>query len=144
MPLDDLIEVRDSPIHGKGVFCRTAIKKNAFIGEYESVPTDEDGIYVLWVEEEDGTENGFDGIGDLRFLNHSYTPNAELDGIDLYALRNIKPGEELFIDYQWDPADEEEILAELAAEAAEREAIAAAEAAKQKPSSNKTTKARRA
>ena len=35
----------------------------------------------------------------LRFLNHSRTPNVEFDGPELYAMRDIAPGEELRFDY---------------------------------------------
>ncbi len=106
LSLEKLIFVEDSPVHGKGVFCRIPIPQGTYIGTYESDPSTEDGTYVLWIEEEDGTETGWDGINDLRFLNHSYEPNAELDGLDLYSLRDLVPGEEVFIDYQWDPEED--------------------------------------
>jgi len=35
----------------------------------------------------------------LRFLNHSRGPNVEFAGADLHALRDIKAGEELLVDY---------------------------------------------
>ena len=41
----------------------------------------------------------------LRFLNHSRTPNVEFDGPDLYACRDIEPGEELVFDYGAEWAD---------------------------------------
>jgi len=107
LSLDQLIAVKDSTIHGKGVFCRIPISRGTYIGTYESDPSDIDGTYVLWIEQDDGVETGWDGTNDLRFLNHSYEPNAELDGLDLYSLRDLVPGEEVFIDYQWDPEEDE-------------------------------------
>ena len=40
----------------------------------------------------------------LKWLNHSSTPNVEFDGPQLYALRDIEPGEELTFHYgeEWD------------------------------------------
>ena len=35
----------------------------------------------------------------LRFLNHRRQPNAEIEGLDLYAVRNIQPGREIHIHY---------------------------------------------
>lgn len=108
MSLDQLIVVKDSTVHGKGVFCRIPIPEGTYIGTYESEPSEIDGTYVLWIHEERGEETGWDGTNDLRFLNHSYEPNAELDGLDLYSLRDLVPGEEIYIHYQWDPEDDEE------------------------------------
>jgi SET domain-containing protein len=95
-----LVESRSSAIHGTGVFARIAIGADDFIGVYEGEPTDVDGTYVLWVEtDEPDTWDGIDGTGVLRFLNHSRTPNVEFDGPELYAVRDIAPGEELLFDY---------------------------------------------
>jgi hypothetical protein len=32
-------------------------------------------------------------------LNHTKRPNAEFEGADLFALRNIQPGQEILIHY---------------------------------------------
>ena len=56
-------------------------------------------MHVLWVEDTPENWVGYDGTNDLRFLNHSKTPNAELDGQDLYALQDIDTDEEITIDY---------------------------------------------
>ena len=39
----------------------------------------------------------------LRYLNHCSKPNAEFDGPDLYAISDIKPGEEITFDYGEEP-----------------------------------------
>jgi SET domain-containing protein len=104
-----LTQVADSPIHGKGLFAGESIPEGAYIGFYEGTETQENGMYVLWVQQdssdgESGEEvwSGFDGTGDLRFLNHSQPANCEMDGQDCYAARDIQPGEELTIDYgEW-------------------------------------------
>jgi len=98
--LTDLIENGDSGVHGTGVFARVPIANGDFIGVYEGDPTDIDGTFVLWIDDnEDGTWRGIDGTGPLRFLNHSRTPNVEFDGPELYASADIEPGDELHFDY---------------------------------------------
>lgn len=99
MPNMHKVEVKESPIHGKGVYARKKIKAGARIGTYHGDHTDEDDTYVLWVTDENGREYGVDGTTDLKFLNHSQEPNAEFDGDELYALRDIKPGEEITFHY---------------------------------------------
>jgi SET domain-containing protein len=37
-------------------------------------------------------------------MNHSDQPNAELDGLDCYALTDIQAGTEITIDYGWNDA----------------------------------------
>jgi SET domain-containing protein len=64
---------------------------------------EQDGMYVLWVEDNPGGDwTGYDGRNGLRFMNHSVTPNAELDGLDCYAVREIPAGTEITIDYGWE------------------------------------------
>ena len=60
------------------------------------------GPYVLWVTHEDGRIEPRSGRNLLRYLNHAVPPNTWFDGFDLYAARDIRPGEELTIDYGWD------------------------------------------
>ena len=98
------IEVQQSPIHGKGVFARTRIREGQRIGRFEGDETTENGTYVLWLIDEEGTEVGIRGRNALRFLNHGAPPNAEFRDADLYALRNVQPGAEILIDYgsEWE------------------------------------------
>ena len=93
------VEVRDSPIHGKGVFATRRLRRDAFVGVYAGEPTDENDTYVLWIEDDDGKVFGIDGRNELRFLNHSRNANAIFYGDELYALRNIAPGAEITFDY---------------------------------------------
>jgi len=98
--MEPLVETRDSPTHGTGVFALQDIPRCTLIGTYHGSPTAVDGTHVLWIDEGDGDGfRGIDGIGVLRFLNHSRTPNVWFDGRDLYSLRNVSAGEELFFDY---------------------------------------------
>jgi SET domain-containing protein len=102
----EAIEVRKSSIHGRGVFATRPIRAGALIGHYEGERTRRDGRYVLWVHESDALI-GIKGRNELRYLNHSATPNAALFGTQLYALRYIKPGTEVTIDYgeEWKLAE---------------------------------------
>ena len=69
------------------------------IGCFEGDSTRIDGMHVLWLIDEDGSEIGIRGRNALRFLNHDDRPNAEFWGEELYALRNVQPGVEILIDY---------------------------------------------
>lgn len=104
---DDHVESKTSAIHGKGAFARHAIAEGTHIGDYDGTPTGDDGTYVLWVEGDDGDFHGIDGTGVLRWLNHSSSPNAEFDGPELYALRDIAEGEEITFHYgdEWEGVD---------------------------------------
>ncbi len=97
--MHERIEVRRSRIHGRGIFALTRLRKGQGIGRFEGDPTNVDGTYVLWLVDEDGSESGIRGRNALRFLNHGATPNAEFQGEELYALRNVQPGAEILIDY---------------------------------------------
>ena len=93
------VEVRVSPIHGKGVFARRRIRKGQWIGRFEGDATRENGTYVLWLYDDEGREHGIRGRNALRFLNHGEPENAEFEDADLHAVRNIQPGAEILIDY---------------------------------------------
>ena len=101
--------VAGSAIHGRGLFALDDIPAGTWIGHYDSVETQENGMHVLWVEAaEDGEDEwiGYDGNNELRFLNHDSQPNGEMDGLDLYALRDIRANEEITFDYgeEWSAA----------------------------------------
>lgn len=108
--------VRRSTIHGRGVFAAQPIPEDERIGVYEGSPTEADGTYVLWVEDGKGGSYGIRGTGPLRFLNHSHAPNAEFDGEELWALRDILPGEEITFHYgeDWGEERSDELAATLA------------------------------
>lgn len=90
------IYVARSPIHGKGLFARKPIPAGSCIGTVEGEWTGTDGPHVLWVDE----NKGFRVRCDLRFINHSPSPNAVYyDTLEVMALRDIHPGEEITHDY---------------------------------------------
>lgn len=119
---ENKIEVRNSPIHGRGVFATKRIPEGACIIEYTGArlpwktaqdlpPHDPEQPYHTFyfsLENGDVIDAGTDG-NEARWINHSCEPNCETneedDRIFVYSLRAIEPGEELFYDYKIVPAD---------------------------------------
>lgn len=107
--ISNKVEVRDSPIHGKGMFAKKDIKK----GEVVFIK----GGYILTRDEfySNGTINSYLPLDDNYFLaakskedelqiklynNHSCDPNCGLRGeITFIAIKDIRQGEELTCDY---------------------------------------------
>jgi len=90
------LHVGNSPIHGKGLFARGAIKQGTVLGKIRGIKTVHDDAYVLWLDE-------FTGVRMLckyKYINHSDAPNVILyDTLEVCALRDIFPGEEITHDY---------------------------------------------
>ena len=126
----ELVEVRNSPIHGRGVYAAQAIRNGTRVYEYvgERIShaeadrrfwrkRNDDGHTFLFVVNRktviDGTHRG----NDARFINHRCDANCETitenNRIFIEATRDIKAGEELGYDYQltWSEADTPEDLA---------------------------------
>ncbi len=109
------IAVRESNVHGRGVYATGTIRKGARIIEYvgKRMPwgqasdefEDPNDPHTFLFGLEDGNEVINAGVGgnESRWINHSCDPNCEAieeDGrIFIYAMRNIQPGDELFYDY---------------------------------------------
>lgn len=101
--MSEKVIVKNSGIHGKGLFSTEAIKKDELIGVFECTPTTADGIHVLWIEEE-GVLNPFTVSNDMKYANHSDNANSGLYLKELYAERDIEVGEEITFHYgeEWD------------------------------------------
>jgi uncharacterized protein len=133
MSRQPLFEVRDSPVHGMGVFALRRIRKGTriveYLGErvshqeadrrYESKDASDNHTFLFIVDSKIVIDAGVDG-NDARFINHSCNPNCEsvIERRRVYieAIRTIEPGEELSYDYQIqreddDPPDIDEIFA---------------------------------
>jgi SET domain-containing protein len=117
-------EVRQSPIHGRGVFASQDISEGTRIIQYvgekidkeesnrrglelfeESQKTGGAAVYIFDLNEEwDLDGNSEDN--DARLINHSCEPNSEMvneeDELWLYALQDIAKGEEISFDYGYD------------------------------------------
>lgn len=101
--LHQLYYVKESGIHGKGLYARIKISEGDYMGEYDGPVVSENGMHVLWVEKYDDVWVGRDGQNLLRYLNHSTDPHAAFDGFKLFAARDILPDEEITIDYGEEP-----------------------------------------
>ena len=97
-----LVYTARSQIHGHGLFAARPLSAGQLIGMYEGPEVEDDGIYVLWIEDDAGEDwTGYDGKNEMRFMNHADEPNAEMDGLNCYALNNIPRDAEITIDYGW-------------------------------------------
>ena len=109
------VSVRRSPIHGKGVFALSPLSRGERVFEYRGLVTtwreasrhyarrDEESHTFLFGLSDGRVIDGGRGGNGARWLNHACTANCEAveEGGRVYieAIRNIAPGEELFIDY---------------------------------------------
>jgi SET domain-containing protein len=129
IPTSPLIEVRNSPIHGRGVYARTRIVKGGRIIEYlgdrvshaeadrrYELKDNDDGHTFLFIVDNRTVIDAGVGGNEARFINHGCNPNCETVTEDrrifIEATRTIKPGEELCYDYQlvWESTDDPEDL----------------------------------
>jgi uncharacterized protein len=127
------ILVRDSNVHGRGVFATRRIEKGEriveYLGErvshdeadrrYEEKAENDSHTFLFIVDSKTVIDAGTDG-NDARFFNHSCDPNCESvvekRRVFIEALRAIEPGEEMSYDYQIyrdhdDPENIDEIFA---------------------------------
>ncbi|CAH0442730.1 SET domain-containing protein [Ralstonia pseudosolanacearum] len=112
----DRIAVRESGVHGRGVYAVAAIAKGKKIIEYKGEhiawkealrrhPHDpDDPNHTFYFSLEDGSViDAKYGGNRARWINHACKPNCEArekDGrVFIHALRDIDAGEELFYDY---------------------------------------------
>jgi SET domain-containing protein len=105
--------VRESRIHGRGVYATRAIRKGTRIIEYtgkrvswESVPEnlDDPRTFLFGLDNGKDVINAEIGGNESRWINHSCDPNCEAiedenDRVFIYAMRHIRAGEELSYDY---------------------------------------------
>jgi SET domain-containing protein len=118
------IEVRQSGVHGHGVFALRALRARQKIGTYTGRRYAPDQEHESWDQQltylfglSDGSMiDGAQGGNETRHINHSCEPNVEAieDSDDaghlvitIRALRRIRAGEELFLDYALDVGGED-------------------------------------
>ena len=91
--------VAKSTIHGKGVFASRQISEGEIIGNLRTTPASRNGSHVLWITEEQKVRVHCD----LRYVNHSESPNAcYYDTLEVVALKDIEKDEEITHDYSGD------------------------------------------
>jgi SET domain-containing protein len=104
------LEIRKSPIHGRGVFATRDYQPGELLGIYEGrVVTDLSNKHTLYLQ--DGEERwwGILGDGPLSFMNHADDPNATVStgGPYVYALCAIAKDQEITMSYGdgWKPKE---------------------------------------
>lgn len=112
---ENCVEVRDSQIHGKGIFAASFVPKGELIlviegevidgNECERREEEENNVYIFW----NGDECYIDTnkFGKIRYINHDCDPNCEVldrdeESLNLVSARDIYPEEEITIDYGYD------------------------------------------
>jgi uncharacterized protein len=123
-----IIEVRNSRVHGLGVFALRRIRKGTrvieYLGErishkeadrrYDLKEANDNHTFLFIVDGRTVIDAGVNGNA-ARFINHTCGPNCESvtqnRRVFIEAIRTIEPGEELAYDYQieWDPQDPPDI-----------------------------------
>lgn len=120
-----LYVVRDSPIHGRGVFAARRIRKGTKILEYkgerisnreadrryDDTKMKRHHTFLFTLDKKTVIDGAISaGGGDASYINHSCDPNCEaiITGkrIFIHALTNIEPGDELSYDYQYERTGE--------------------------------------
>jgi uncharacterized protein len=107
--------IGESAIHGTGLFTQTEIRKNQVIMEINGELIDgnecirredeENNVYIFYKNDEEYVDTA--NSEKIKFINHDCDNNCEVeenisDQLILVAKRNIKPGEELTIDYGYE------------------------------------------
>jgi len=123
--IDELLLVRDSGIHGKGVFSRKEIPAGKRLIKYkgERVSHKEGikrckesmrkarknsaygGVYIFEINDNYSIDGDVED-NHAKYINHSCDPNCDVDieseDIWVYSKREIKKGEELSFEYGFD------------------------------------------
>jgi SET domain-containing protein len=111
------VRLKPSAVHGVGVFAIRDILKGTYVFR-------QDDQRIIWIAKQDikqipkavrelyedfciikggryGCPKSFDTLTPAWYLNHSENPNVAADSnTRFYALRNIRKGEELTVDYR--------------------------------------------
>lgn len=107
----DDVEVRPSPVHGRGVYARRALAPGETVATSPALVLDEDETAQLaehrvshYLVTWDATGSALP-LGAVGFVNHDLEPNAELvvdhdhTTVELLVRRPVRAGEELTVDY---------------------------------------------
>ena len=118
--LKNKLFVGESDIHGTGLFTFTEIRNNQIIMEIngelingdECVRREEEdnNVYIFYKNEDEYIDTV--STDKIKFINHNCDNNCEIEEdkfgrLILVANRNIKSGEELTIDYDYEEIYEE-------------------------------------
>ena len=112
------VTVKMTPTMGRGVFAVRKIAKGELLGEFHTIRLPPDEVQTMagttlshfWFEDDDDG-SAFVVFGWIEMVNHSMTPNAdrtwratpEGEVVALFATRDVEAGEQLFMDYEFEP-----------------------------------------
>lgn len=111
---EECVEVRDSGIHGLGIFATADIPRESLImeirgeviNETECMRREEEGnVYIFW---NDNSYIDTINTDKIKYINHHCDPNCYVNGdpgedfLLLMSARDIKKGEEITIDYGYE------------------------------------------
>ncbi len=114
------IIIKKSPGKGRGVFADHKYEKGDWIMDCPALyldPSDTDLVsmtvlanYVFAADYLNEDDKGcVIALGPASMLNHNQPANAMYtvfkDTVRIEAIKTIKPGEEIFIDYGWEPSE---------------------------------------
>jgi len=112
--LENILAVKESPLHGKGLFASIdfkdgqsiAIINGELINADECVRREDEGnVYIFYKNDDEYIDASNHPL--LKYLNHSCDYNCDIDedengNLVLFAAANINKGEEITIDYGYD------------------------------------------
>ncbi|MEZ5014935.1 MAG: SET domain-containing protein [Chitinophagales bacterium] len=118
--LPDYLFVARTPDRGRAVFTSKLIKKGTVIeiapmivfGAKDRDIINDTFLYEYYFEWGKKGKKGALALGFGSLYNHSYAPNAKYDPdfdlnvLEFEAIRDIKPGEEITVNYNLDPEDD--------------------------------------
>jgi SET domain-containing protein len=127
----ELIIVKESKIHHKGVFASKDIAKGTKVIEYigdklskeesdkradeqleKAAKDHKEGLVYIFELNDEFDIDGNVPENDAKYINHSCNPNCEIENdgqhIWIVAKRDIKKNEELYYNYGYDPEDFED------------------------------------
>jgi uncharacterized protein len=112
------IEVRMTPTMGRGVFAARPLRHGEVLGAFHTIRLPPHEVAAMqgttlshfWFED-DADGSAFVVLGWIEMINHSASPNAdrswqvtpEGEVVTLFATADVATGQQLFIDYHFEP-----------------------------------------
>jgi SET domain-containing protein len=117
------IEIKNSPKRGRGVFATADIKKGTVIeispvvvlSEKERKTVEQTILFDYIFEWGENKKKACVALGYVSLYNHNYTANCEYEMdfkkriMTITTVKNIKQGEELFVNYNANPNDKTKV-----------------------------------
>ena len=109
--IDSEIKIATNPLMGLGVFCLQPITSGSLVWEFTNgvdIKISKQQYDQLNIAQQNHFKKYgwrefdyyYSSVDTSNFINHSLTPNLDCTQSNIYALRDIDIGEELFVNYQ--------------------------------------------